>query len=943
MASFSDQISQFNPYIQELPVEAMVQVGMAKQAQYNQGVQKIQSYIDNVAGMSVSRPVEKEYLQSQLNQLGSKLKTVAAGDFSNQQLVNSVGGMAGQIVKDPYIQAAVYSYSNDRTQLAEMDADKKKGKLTPHAEYVYNRQRSEFLNNPNLAGDDGKPVMFSGKYVPSWDLEGNMAKEIKLVGEGKYTMDNIFVTDPTTGKIMEDIQVEKDAKGKPIIDPKTGKPRTKNNGPIYSEYAVREIHEGRFPEAVKAAINNVLNRPEAQTELGMRGVYQYRGYDNVDDFIKQYEDQKNSTIKQYTQNKLDLQAKLLNEKDPNAKVELEKMIAQIDNDSIALQKTTAEEEAAAKGYKSLDAYKAALYSQTTRNNYMKMFNNARVSREFIQNVGWKAHQEAIKDAHDWWKQQEDVKISRRNATVAERNAATNEGELILKLDQWKKNPLNALLPPLEKGATNIDVYANTMDRAQAVNDAFDSTKSQLVKQYIALTNPKMSDGEVNATVAKMIAGDPEYINKQYEVAKNDILKNKSNNKYSHIVPLLDQAQTAESAVQTTAAFLKSVEEQAAAKVGNKFVNFGNLQKGLTPLELTTEEADQGLLFASNRGFFQAPNKHKIVLSPKDQVNLAIATNLTLFKSDSEKAVVEQAIKDIESSTGRPWKEVAQAMTSLAIKKSGGLSINPFAERAPDPYMLKLANIAKQVHGQGFAETVDAKGDIIKNTTLGNSPVSYQLYPQGADEKTINTIDRNLVAVLNKYKEGGIDVENFNNYLAPGKDQKGQWSVNVGVDRSGATPGFTLDLYNGKELIQSLPVPKKDADYVAMKSIDVPSQVSDISQIFYYNSKKSSPTFSSNSITSNPYSESAYKGAFYNNAKVSVPGAPEFIGGDVFPNYGGGYTPYVYIKQGDAIETFPILSGKGTAPITYPSIDAAGDLIKSIRSKAMVDEIIKNSK
>ena len=39
MASFTDQISQFNPYIQELPVEAMAQVGMAKQAQYNQGYQ----------------------------------------------------------------------------------------------------------------------------------------------------------------------------------------------------------------------------------------------------------------------------------------------------------------------------------------------------------------------------------------------------------------------------------------------------------------------------------------------------------------------------------------------------------------------------------------------------------------------------------------------------------------------------------------------------------------------------------------------------------------------------------------------------------------------------------------------------------------------------------------------------------------------------------------
>jgi hypothetical protein len=31
MASFTDIIPQFNPYVQQLPVEAMVQVGVAKQ------------------------------------------------------------------------------------------------------------------------------------------------------------------------------------------------------------------------------------------------------------------------------------------------------------------------------------------------------------------------------------------------------------------------------------------------------------------------------------------------------------------------------------------------------------------------------------------------------------------------------------------------------------------------------------------------------------------------------------------------------------------------------------------------------------------------------------------------------------------------------------------------------------------------------------------------
>ena len=100
MASFTDQISQFNPYIQELPVEAMAQVGMAKQAQYNQGVQKVQNYVDRVAGLEIAKPQHKQYLQSKLDELGSRLKIVAAGDFSNQlSSLTLLGGMATQLIK----------------------------------------------------------------------------------------------------------------------------------------------------------------------------------------------------------------------------------------------------------------------------------------------------------------------------------------------------------------------------------------------------------------------------------------------------------------------------------------------------------------------------------------------------------------------------------------------------------------------------------------------------------------------------------------------------------------------------------------------------------------------------------------------------------------------------------------------------------------------------
>jgi hypothetical protein len=128
MASFTDQISKFNPYIAQLPSDAMVKVGMYKQAQYDAGVQKIQSYMDNIAGMDIYNEGDKAYVQSKLDSLGNDLKTVAAGDFSNQQLVNSVGGMATQIVKDANVQNAIATTAQFRKILARIEKDQADGK-----------------------------------------------------------------------------------------------------------------------------------------------------------------------------------------------------------------------------------------------------------------------------------------------------------------------------------------------------------------------------------------------------------------------------------------------------------------------------------------------------------------------------------------------------------------------------------------------------------------------------------------------------------------------------------------------------------------------------------------------------------------------------------------------------------------------------------------------
>lgn len=125
MASFVDKQYQFAPYVETTPVEEMVKVGMYKQQKYDEGVQKIQGWLDETAALPVLRPADKEYLQSTVNNLNAGVRKVAGADFSNQQLISSVGGAVTSIVKDKYIRAGMAAAANYKNEIEMMEEDRK--------------------------------------------------------------------------------------------------------------------------------------------------------------------------------------------------------------------------------------------------------------------------------------------------------------------------------------------------------------------------------------------------------------------------------------------------------------------------------------------------------------------------------------------------------------------------------------------------------------------------------------------------------------------------------------------------------------------------------------------------------------------------------------------------------------------------------------------------
>jgi hypothetical protein len=242
MASWADKTPTFNPYVQQLPVEAMVKVGMQKQAQYDEGIQKIQSTIDNVAGLDVMRGVDKQYLQSKLNALGNDLTFVAAGDFSNNQLVNSVNGMTNKIANDKNVQTAVSSTAWLRKQQSSMEKAIEEGKSSQSNMYDFNEQASKYLNSDKVG------ETFNGRYTQYTDVK-------------KKAMDTIKALHPNLQKY--DIPFEVDGNGKINVN---------KIADAMKRYKIEGISETQIQQAIAAGMT-----PDDLNQLRIDSKYEFRG------------------------------------------------------------------------------------------------------------------------------------------------------------------------------------------------------------------------------------------------------------------------------------------------------------------------------------------------------------------------------------------------------------------------------------------------------------------------------------------------------------------------------------------------------------------------------------------------------------------------------------------------------------------------------------------
>ncbi len=241
MASFTDQVQTFNPYIKQIPVEEYAKAELIRQEQYDKGVQQVQQYMDTVAGLPVDGKY-KGYLQESLSQLQGHVSEIAEADFSNMQIVNQVGGAVKQIAGDKIIQAGIISAANYKAGLDQMKKDESEGKLTPdNAWFFTNKQYGEWSKNADLS------QAFNGSYIKNYDIDKDIQEAIKAAH--------------ADGAEWEEIP--KNADGTPN-----------------SDVLIQMSKKGLLSGKVANIIHSVLSKPQVQQQLQISGLYTFKDYDS---------------------------------------------------------------------------------------------------------------------------------------------------------------------------------------------------------------------------------------------------------------------------------------------------------------------------------------------------------------------------------------------------------------------------------------------------------------------------------------------------------------------------------------------------------------------------------------------------------------------------------------------------------------------------------------
>lgn len=207
MANFLEQQPRrYNDYV-GMPTDTYAAVGLYKQGMYEQGIQQIQTALSTVAGLEVSRDVDKKYLESKVNEVTSKVNNIAGGDWSNKNLVSKATGIASTVAKDQYVQDAVYSSASlKQLEESQKTLKEKNPELYPVSAEWYDTQEAQRYLSSNELGDKYRGPKEATRHFgvkrdeeirkALKELHPSVVQTVTPAGEYTYTYDKTTTVTP---------------------------------------------------------------------------------------------------------------------------------------------------------------------------------------------------------------------------------------------------------------------------------------------------------------------------------------------------------------------------------------------------------------------------------------------------------------------------------------------------------------------------------------------------------------------------------------------------------------------------------------------------------------------------------------------------------------------------------------------------------------------------
>ena len=505
MASFTDNpqaLTNFNPYVAQLPVEAMVKVGMEKQKQYDEGIQKIQTNIDNIAGLDVAKDSDRAYLQSKINQLGNDTRIFAMSDFSNAQLVNSVNGMTNSIIKDNNVQNAVASTAKLRKEQQRKEKAIQDGKSSPENEYVFNLQTSAYINSSEVGES------FNGQYIEYKDVDKKLRDLHSKLKEADYEVDDPWIRDAKTGK---DIYFNPD--GTQSLDGSKGGKRQ------YDQVMLTTKFKGIGAEKILNNFYDSLDETDIR-QLGITAQYKYRDKDYKyyqNEIITSYDEKK----KIYSDAIVDATVMLATKKlTAEQKTSLEKQILE----AKALVYEGGFDKEMQQDLERIDTegeevgYKTKIYTQKYLTNLAKDLDNETKSVKYNDNPGFKAIMSVKQFEFDVAKERQREREKAADYAIDLRELALKEEDAATKRKEAKKLQPIVTDTLLETDFTKFSVEDEDLTLAQ-INQGLDTAKQKLAR----LLNPNFNAKDPRQVAEAMKAANDvynEYLNNPNEIDDN---------------------------------------------------------------------------------------------------------------------------------------------------------------------------------------------------------------------------------------------------------------------------------------------------------------------------------------------------------------------------------------------------------------------------------------